>query len=110
MKNGARYIFFLSLLGASQVVNAFELATHSAMTSQAYQRSILSTESTRLKDLGLDSANANPLGSVYYDVPGGQVRERLANVEFEGTIIGNLGVTPLSIPGWLMRGAIREDD
>ena len=103
----------LGLLSAAPVAYAHELATHGALTWQAYQRSALVTDSTRLRDLGIDPTSVNPLGGIYYDVSGGQVRERRVD-DFEGTIIERrleqLGATPLSIPGWLMRGAIREDD
>jgi hypothetical protein len=95
------------------VACAYELATHGGLTSQAYQRSVLITDSTRLRDLGIDPTSVNPFGRVYYDVSGVQIGERLENA-FERQIIQehlrSIGVNAVSIPGWLMRGAIREDD
>ena len=98
--------------------NGYELATHGALTYQAYLKSNLNTNAL-LQDLGIDrllvSPNVpNPFGDTYYDVQGGTINTRSANA-FESTIIKEdlkkiLSVEPLTLPGWLMRGAIREDD
>lgn len=89
---------------------AYELATHGAITYEASKRSVLNDQQF-LKDLGIDTqTNLNdPFGTVYYDVSGATVQPRASDT-FEDTIIQRLGLQPLSLPAWLMRGAIREDD
>jgi len=113
MKKTLLLVLLAAIFSAAQIVHAYELATHGALAWHAYQRSVLVTDSARLRELGLDSATLDPFGRIYYDISGGQVSERRAD-DFEGTIIeqrlDRLGATPLSILGWLMRGAIREDD
>jgi len=91
-------------------VPAYELATHSAITYEASKRSVLN-DSQFLKDLGIDIQTKpdEPLGAVYFDVSGAAALPRESNT-FEDAIIKRLGVQPLSIQGWLLRGAIREDD
>ena len=86
---------------------AYELHTHAAITRQAYDRSVLANPAF-LADMGLfDSADA--LGSQYYDIEEGIARGRSAR-SFEREIIQRVGGDPLTLQGWLMRGAIREDD
>jgi len=93
----------------SDVANSYELATHGAMTRAAFEKSVLNDAAFRT-DLGLPEGT-NPFGEVYYDVAGNTVRERKASASFEGLIIEDkLKANPLSVTGWLMRGAIREDD
>lgn len=109
------FILTLSLCLIGQFIpnaNGYELATHGAITYNTYQRSILK-DSQFLKDLGIDTQinlnPAEPFGIIYYDVSGDTANQRQRHV-FEGDIIQRLGATPLSLEGWLMRGAIREDD
>jgi hypothetical protein len=112
------YLFF-STLFISCTAFAYELATHGAMTERAYEASILTTDASLLQQLGINvytqnpSTATNPFGNIYYDVSGAQIKERSAN-NFENKIIerdlGTFGIQPLSLPGWLLRGAIREDD
>lgn len=88
----------------------YELATHGAVTYEAYKRSVLKDEKF-FKNLGIDTqANpSEPFGVSYYDISGNTVTERMRH-EFEGDVIQKLGPKPLSLEGWIMRGAIREDD
>jgi len=96
---------------------AYELATHAALTDQAYTQSSLNLDATLLPGLGIDldvlTSPKDPFGTIYYDVSGTTVYER-SHTSFEDDIINvklkALGVQPLSLPGWLLRGAIREDD
>ncbi|MEX2164321.1 MAG: hypothetical protein WD823_08775 [Sulfuricaulis sp.] len=94
----------------SNTAVAYELATHGAITNEAHKRSIL-MDGEFLKQLGinLQTKPEEPFGSIYYDVSGADVKTRESN-SFEDTIIKRLGAQPLSIAGWLLRGAIREDD
>lgn len=109
--------FFIAILaGLSASAHAYELATHGWLTYEAYKRSIFlrnqdnSKDSLLAKRLGVDLENTNVFGITYFDVLGSEVRERTANsFESKGKRMPD-GVDPLSLPGWLMRGAIREDD
>lgn len=103
--------FALLLLACfcAQTTSAYELTTHGAMTNEAYRRSTLSNLSF-IRMLGIDDTVADPFDARYYDVSGGNVYSREVFGDYEGRIIRKVGVPPLSIPGWLMRGAIREDD
>lgn len=114
--NGLRTVSLVLALVLSLGGNtlAHELATHGALTYRAFQQSNLNQDTGLLIGLGI-ATSTNPFGDVYYDMAGGELRERTAD-RFERSIITldlerTLGpVDPLSIPGWLMRGAIREDD
>lgn len=88
----------------------YELTTHGAITQNAYGR-FLETQPDVLGQLGLTIIDEkNSFGSVYYDIAGNVINKRDAKA-FEGDIIKeSLGLEPLSIQGWLMRGVIREDD
>lgn len=92
-----------ALIGSA---HAHELATHASITFAAYKRSVLFS-SELLEDLGIHSGD-NPFGPIYYDVSGADARERASDA-FEADKMPK-GTEPLSIEGWLMRGAIREDD
>ena len=90
---------------------AYELGTHGQLTYHASLRSVLAKDQSLLKSLGLFGLSADePFGNAYYDIAGSQVRTRFAN-PFESSE-GRMpdGARPLSIEGWLLRGAIREDD
>jgi hypothetical protein len=89
------------------VTHAYDLATHGRLTQQASTRSRLPDQEL-LARLGI-TESANPFGMQYYDVSGSQVMPRSQNA-FENKIIREAGVGELTIVGWLMRGAIREDD
>ncbi len=89
--------------------SAYELATHGILTEKAYERSMLVTDPQLLKSFGLDASNPNVFGEIYYDVFGTEVKERKQN-DFEKSKMPNEGRDFLTIKGWLLRGAIREDD
>jgi len=99
----------LAALGFANVYG-YELATHGRLTEQAYLQSNLVQDTQLLGSLGLTSGDVNPFGHAFYDVSGSQIKERQTN-DFEKT--KGLMVDPreaLTVKGWLMRGAIREDD
>lgn len=100
-----RLIPCLALLCPCFAAHGYELNTHSRMTEQAFHKSQLRD---RLKDFDLSDADADPFGFIYYDVSGSTVYERPAT-SFEARKMSNRG-DALTIKGWLMRGAIREDD
>lgn len=92
---------------------AFEISTHAAITQHAFSK-FTSDLPGRMDDLGVYSFLSNPgsqtiFGVGYYDVSGSDVKLR-QNSAFENAVIDRLGGEPLGIDGWLMRGAIREDD
>lgn len=109
----ARWLLFIVTFSGSCSLQAYELATHGALTQKAYERSVLRNPQAGpalLKDLGINPAVPKPFGDSYFDIWAVNAYPREAQ-EFEGAIIdGELKVEPLSIQGWLMRGAIREDD
>jgi hypothetical protein len=94
--------------GAGESANAYELATHGRLTHEAFKRSKLA-DPEFLRELGIQNG-PDPFGTVYYDVSSADVRERQRQL-FEQSL-GRMptGTEPLSVEGWLMRGAIREDD
>lgn len=63
------------------------------------------------KVLGITNG-ANPFGNVYFDIAGTTVQERASQLFEQDPNARRMpeGVEPLSVEGWLMRGAIREDD
>lgn len=107
MKWNAMKIIVLFFIVTSTVYG-YELATHGVMTQNAFER-VLKDDEQLINRLGMSVIKDN-LGDGYYDVSASSIYERKADT-FEGKIIkDDLGVQPLSVSGWLMRGAIREDD
>lgn len=98
------------LAAAESTSHAYELGTHGALTYEAYKRSVL-TDGDLLKQLGIKNG-ANPFGTIYYDMSGAETRERTRQPFEEDQTARRMpfGTEPLSIEGWLLRGAIREDD
>ena len=109
----------VTLLLVHLSAGAYELGTHARLTYKAYEQSVLKKDDKLIKDLGIDLSSPNdPFGTVYYDASGTSVSERNAST-FEAGLMDDsdnpnpvipLGTNPLSLPGWLLRGAIREDD
>lgn len=92
----------------------YELATHAAITQNSYDMSLelSSTTSDLFSIFGIIVADPNDaFGNKYYDVFGPDIYER-NNFPHENNIITakTINEQPQSIKGWLMRGAIREDD
>ena len=114
----------VAALAAKQVL-PYELATHAAITFNAYNRSKLALDLQLRRDLGIDwylvdpsVPNASfdkaygttiPFNLKFYDSNSSTDTERQAN-PFEFKIIKSFDVPPLTLPGWLMRGSVREDD
>ncbi|MBL8510253.1 MAG: hypothetical protein JNM52_01290, partial [Betaproteobacteria bacterium] len=89
---------------------AYELRTHAALTFEAYKRSNLAQNPKILESLGFTGDKAQELGSIYYDVQGNNVRIR-NTAQFElDRMPDDASKIPRSIPGYITRGAIREDD
>lgn len=121
------YICFVMISAPfmANICNAYETGTHARMTKMTYIESDLFSEERVLENLGLVSDGS--LGQRYYDVvvKDNIVHERsVFNVYImnEGgmptpTELGNVGFSEgdndeyiYSAVGWMMRGAIREDD
>lgn len=116
------YVVVAATLACSPA-SAYELGTHARLTYTAYMESALAQDQSLIQSLGIDlnlGANQNnPFGDIYYDVSGTTVRERPADT-FEARFMVERKDNPspilparlsrLSLPGWLLRGAIREDD
>ena len=119
MKTKKIFLAVFFTIGAIPLAAGYELATHGAITYNAYLKSNLNPGGTLVKDLGIDGLLSNvdtkdkPFGDTYYDIKGSEIKERSAK-DFEKDIIevklDKLGTSSLVLPGWLMRGAIREDD
>lgn len=102
-----RKISLLALLVANGA-NAYELVTHGLITQAAYSRSVLA-DPQLLQDLGIDGNVSSAFGEIYIDVSGTQVKER-TQTDFEKSKMPDKGADFLKVNGWLLRGAIREDD
>ena len=107
---------------ASSPASAYELWTHARITYKSYENSALGKDQSLPKNLGIDSLITsnpdNPFGMSYYDLGGSTITVR-TKTSFEKAIMDDsnnpnpvipISATDLSLPGWLMRGAIREDD
>lgn len=107
MKRICHIMVAVFLLGISET-HAYELATHGHLTYQAFKQSILADPGF-LIELGLENGK-DPFGEIYYDINGNVIAERSAQLFEQQENRMPEGTAPLSIEGWLMRGAIREDD
>lgn len=109
----------------AEAANAYELTTHTAITYNAYQRSRLGSDQEVVRRYGLDrylldpARALRPFGDMYYDagtarrtdLPGGGGTPLFERSEMSTRLSGfDPRVHDLTIPGWLLRGAIREDD
>jgi hypothetical protein len=89
---------------------AYELRTHGLITDRAYERSTLGSSPKGLSKLGLNDVT-NAFGENYYDFGGGYIARRQANAYERDKMPDRDGAgNSLRIRGWIMRGAIREDD
>ena len=85
--------------------NSYELTTHAELTKRAYA---VSTLGSQLKQLGLVDL-PEPVDRNYYDFTSLSISKRLAN-SFEASKMLDPKNDQYKIVGWLMRGAVREDD
>ena len=99
-------VLIICVLGQNRL-HAYELSTHGRLTEAAYARSVLNDPQIT-GGLGIDINDPEPFGVLYYDVFGTEIGGRDRNA-FERKYMSD-GAKPLSVSGWLMRGAIREDD
>lgn len=90
--------------------HSYELVTHGRITEQAFLRSNLTLDAQLLPSLGLHANSPNPFGTKYYDVSGALALERSSyDFDRDRGRMSNAN-DAFTIKGWLMRGAIREDD
>lgn len=90
--------------------HGYELSTHGIITYQSGIKSIIGDLEFPYK-IGVDNS-VNPFGTDYFDVSADQIYLRSVT-EYERDIVEEklkLKGLELSVLGWLMRGAIREDD
>ncbi|MBK6981980.1 MAG: hypothetical protein IPH30_11115 [Betaproteobacteria bacterium] len=105
----ARLFAVLVLLVASQgPALAYELRTHAQLTLGAANRSALLRDASVANDLGIDLPSTADIGATYFDGTATAPRVRTA-FTFEATRMPE-SVNRRSAMGWLLRGAIREDD
>jgi len=111
MKQGILLYVFLALMASLMRVHAYELATHGRLTESASERTIAGNQSDLLLELGIDYyPSLDPFGSSYVDFTSSQIRLRKVNsFEEEKGRMSDKNES-LTVKGWLMRGAIREDD
>jgi hypothetical protein len=107
------------MIADSNIATAFDTATHAAMTSEAIKQSKITAipnTSPVLKKLGLYDKDF-VIGSSYVDI--GSSLYRRNTTGFEQKIIDSVSNTQFTgltlpashtIPGWIVRGAVREDD
>lgn len=115
-RNDMKRVWFIVLWACLNLssAHAFEVTTHGAITQQAWAR-FLATDPDVLKRLGIRDTDDAFKTESYYDFrpsDGGDPLTRIALDSYEGLIITRrLGDDqPFSVRGWLMHGAIREDD
>ena len=101
-------IIFAFLIMLAVPVYCYEVATHALMTDSSYDMSIL-TDERLLDDLDILSS-IQDVGSLYFDVSGSNIFERHTSEYGVGIIPAPAKNDPDSLKGWLIRGAIREDD
>ncbi|MDH5648494.1 MAG: hypothetical protein OEY67_02460 [Gammaproteobacteria bacterium] len=103
------YLFVLFIWLSIGQVGAYELETHGAMTLKAFDR-VLQEDDQLISRLGIVLIQNN-LGTSYYDASDNLIYERSID-KFEKRIMEEVDkeIKPQSLPGWLLRGAIREDD
>jgi hypothetical protein len=118
MKSLPKLICALAFAFNSAAALAFDIATHAAMTAKAVEQSkITSSPNTGdiLKKLGLYDKDF-AIGSSYIDI--GSLIKR-DTTGYEQKVIDDVGSTQKTgltlpaihtIPGWIIRGSIREDD
>ena len=113
-------VVMCALLATSPGVAAFELSTHAALTEQTVTR-FVRDHPTTLDDLGfpaisIDAKSDQPIGDQYFDMlllPNNTPPQRSFNIFEQSIILGvdqSGSLSPWSITGWVMAGAIREDD
>ena len=104
-----KIVFAVVACCASFGVRAFELTTHAMLTNRAYAISVLGSQPDRLTQLGLTNL-PSPFGRNYYDFTNTLIARRSANAFELSKFASDARVDEERINGWLMRGAIREDD
>jgi hypothetical protein len=103
-----RCALVVALAAVPTGAESFGVNTHAAITLAAFERSVLVRDPTMASRLGVPAAGL--LRDQYVDVGDHGFFVRHAN-DFEDRIIrGTFLRDPRSIVGWIMRGAIREDD
>ncbi len=109
----------LVLAACSGQVDAYELGTHARLTLAGFQQSQLQTDVTLLPRLGIPSLTYSVLGTNYIDWREGDetthIREAKDYDWNRGKMPGMEGTArdvqiPVRVSGWLMSGAVREDD
>ena len=104
-----KIVFAVVACCASFGVETFELTTHAMLTNRAYAVSVLGSQPDRLTQLGLVNL-PSPFGRNYYDFANTLIARRSANAFELSKFASDARVDEERINGWLMRGAIREDD
>src|SRR5471030_706455 len=97
---------------------AYEVTTHAKISNAAYLQARLGSDPSLISSLGLAEwtfplTQDVPFGGLYYDVSGPTIYSRVAS-DYEANLLkrADLGLfnDRFRINGWLMRGAVREDD
>lgn len=112
-------LFLPVALSVAGTANGYELATHGLLTYYGFKSSALAQPSFQ-RNLGIDiynlprSDSSSPLGGIYVDMGTDLVPRHEARFERAFMPRQSDGFTlqtdSTSLEGWLVRGAIREDD
>lgn len=111
-------IIVVTLVCITGNCDSYELHTHARLTYKAYERSILANNVVLHSLLGIDKYSEQSLGEYYFDLSDTTVYKRNATsypLQFmKPTDLPSptipFGTSYKSMVGWLMRGAVREDD
>ncbi len=99
-------IFVLAL--AAPMATGYEVKTHSSITLNAQQQARIKTGgAASLGELGVNVDDFSSLSLSYFDMSGKSATRRHV-WNFEQDLMA--GIDPGSVAGWILRGAIREDD
>ena len=107
---------FILLAVIPSTGKAYDVGTHARMSWEAYLRAQINQDSAKRAQLGLRKGSYTDLGTTYCDVSKAEERPREAhNFDWsEGKFPAVQNTAPEAVwvipPGWLMRGAVREDD
>jgi hypothetical protein len=113
-----KLIAALTMATLTNSVHAFDISTHAAMTTEAIKQSKITGDpnsSLVLKKLGLYNKD-DVFKERYIDIGtsltsrNGTRYENDVMDSIRGKIAGTTIPTPYTIPGWIIRGSIREDD
>jgi hypothetical protein len=110
VNNKTKFAICIITLLLSRPSVAYDLKAHARLTSLAFDRSRLATDSTLFPSLGLNLKQAGELSKTYLDLPAAALPPIERDVYQYEVKLGIAEKVQFDIRAWLQRGAIREDD